>query len=250
MPDFDYSLRHPELLALAPEHLEPAFAAALADGSERALRSVAREVHRDLYVVRVLRRAWCERMLAEMNAFEAWARRVGWRVPRPNTLSDYGVVLDDLGFATALDAVMRTCVRPLAAHLFPEVGGATLDDHHAFIVGYGDAGPRDLGFHVDDSEVTLNLCLGERFDGGDLYFQGRRCLLHLDSDCPDEERFPYAHEPGVAVLHAGKHRHGARPIDAGARYNLILWCRSTEFRRREDEEGVRCSPWCVASGAP
>lgn len=38
-----------------------------------------------------------------------------------------------------------------------------------------------LGFHVDDSEVTLNACLGEKFSGGKLYFKGVRCDKHVNT---------------------------------------------------------------------
>ena len=42
-----------------------------------------------------------------------------------------------------------------------------------------------LHFHVDDSEVTLNVCLGKQFSGGELYFRGVRCANHMKS--PGEE---------------------------------------------------------------
>lgn len=39
----------------------------------------------------------------------------------------------------------------------------------------------NVGFHVDDSEVTLNVCLGKQFSGGELYFRGIRCDKHVNS---------------------------------------------------------------------
>lgn len=38
------------------------------------------------------------------------------------------------------------------------------------------------GFHVDDSEVTLNVCLGTKFSGGELFFRGVRCDKHVNSE--------------------------------------------------------------------
>jgi hypothetical protein len=35
--------------------------------------------------------------------------------------------------------------------------------------------------HVDDSEITLNVCLGKQFTGGKMYFIGRRCENHVYS---------------------------------------------------------------------
>lgn len=35
---------------------------------------------------------------------------------------------------------------------------------------------------MDDSEVTLNVCLGNQFSGGELYFRGVRCDNHVNSE--------------------------------------------------------------------
>lgn len=43
-------------------------------------------------------------------------------------------------------------------------------------------------FHVDDSEVTLNVCLGRQFSGGELYFRGLRCDKHLHTISHSEVR--------------------------------------------------------------
>jgi hypothetical protein len=49
-----------------------------------------------------------------------------------------------------------------------------LDSHHGFIVEYEIGKDSKLDFHVDDADVTLNLCLGQEFKGGALYFAGAR----------------------------------------------------------------------------
>lgn len=43
-----------------------------------------------------------------------------------------------------------------------------------------------VGFHVDDSEVTLNVCLGKQFSGGELFFRGTRCDKHVNSGSHSE----------------------------------------------------------------
>ena len=40
-----------------------------------------------------------------------------------------------------------------------------------------------------------------------------------------QEMYDYTHIPGRAVLHRGRHRHGARATSSGLRINLLLWCR-------------------------
>ena len=70
---------------------------------------------------------------------------------------------------------------PVTTVLFAKEGGDTLDGHHAFTVEYQEDGDVSLGFHDDDSEVTLNVCLGDEFVGGDVYFRGQRCQAHVNT---------------------------------------------------------------------
>ena len=43
----------------------------------------------------------------------------------------------------------------------------------------------------------------------------------------------YAHRVGRAVVHRGRHRHGADDIARGERVNLILWSTSSRYRATE-----------------
>lgn len=128
-------------------------------------------------------------------------------------MNNYGAILDDFGFTECMARLVAECMNPISAALFPHIGNR-LDSHHAFVVDYEvsearqRAGGRSrsdlvrmvwcvvswrvlavkmgkdtkLDFHVDDSEVTLNLCLGRNFKGGDLFFGGVRCRHHTVRD--------------------------------------------------------------------
>jgi hypothetical protein len=126
-------------------------------------------------------------------------------------------------------------VSPLASLFYPDVGGDSLDSHHGFVVEYQPGKDVSLDFHVDASDVTLNVCLGKEFTGGELYFRGVRCGLCQQTDWLPAEEFQIGHVPGRAILHRGRHRHGAQPITGGARYNLILWCNSSRYDGRHDK---------------
>lgn len=39
---------------------------------------------------------------------------------------------------------------------------------------------------MDDSEVTLNICLGKQFSGGELFFRGVRCDEHVNTETQPE----------------------------------------------------------------
>lgn len=74
---------------------------------------------------------------------------------------------------------------------------------------------------LDNSEVTLNVCLGKQFQGGTLYFEGVRCAKHQSTPSKEGEHFVYSHTAGRAVIHVGRHRHGANELLQGERFNLV-----------------------------
>ena len=42
----------------------------------------------------------------------------------------------------------------------------------------GGGGDRDLAYHYDNAEVTLNVCLGSSFTGGELSFGPMAAVSH------------------------------------------------------------------------
>lgn len=244
-----YAPRDAALRTLSEDALDPAFvAAARAPDGSPARRAVLRAEGPGVYSFPLFRPAFCEALRLEVHRFEHWAAHHAAPVTRPNSMNRYGVVLEELGLEPLLDALLEDWTVPLARELFPAFAGATLDHHHGFVVEYAPDGDRELALHTDDSEVTLNACLGTAFEGGALYFRGLRCGGHAGTPARPEECFEYAHAPGRAVIHAGAHRHGAAPLTAGSRTNVILWCRSTRYDRRRTPTRA-CAPWCGAAHA-
>ena len=82
---------------------------------------------------------------------------------------------------------------------------------------------------------------GFDFEGGDLYFKGKRCRVHQRTHIEENEHYVYKHIPGRALIHLGQHRHGAMSISGGHRMNLIVWCRSSTFRNNYLDS---CHTWC------
>ncbi len=178
------------------------------------------------YALPLLVPSACERWLTEI----AQARSRAPHSEPPNSMHDHGVDLVPLGFGPRLDALLLR-LQPLLARLYPHFDGAHLDAHHSYLVEYGRDLDESLAWHADDSEVTLNLCLGEEFSGAELTFLGLRCREHMQTRPKPEEVLSIEHEPGTLILHAGLHRHRVEPIVSGTRRNLIVWARSTRLRR-------------------
>ncbi|KAI9120119.1 hypothetical protein K1719_008767 [Acacia pycnantha] len=240
----NYPPLHKEIYTIHAENFfTPSFLKAIRDNTEESFRSVIAEPSAGIYTFEMLQPQFCEMLVSEVDHFERWVHETKCRIMRPNTMNHYGAVLDDLGMETMLDKLMNDYIIPLARVFFAGVGGPTLDSHHGFVVEYGIHRDTELGFHVDDSEVTLNICLGKQFTGGELFFRGVRCDEHVTTQPLSEEIFDYSHVPGRAVLHNGRHRHGARATTSGQRINLIIWCRSSSFR--EMKKYLKdFSSWC------
>jgi len=185
----------------------------------------------------------CEAVLAEI---EERRRSLAAQRP-PSSMHDHGVMLGSIGLDGLVDQLSRHLSPLITAH-FPLQGGGEIDHHHSYLVEYGRELDEDLGFHVDDSEVTLNLCLGEEFSGAELVLLGARCDVHRQTPVADSEVIEIEHQPGLAVLHAGRQRHRVDPILRGRRRNLIAWLRSSAYREREEGHGPSCRPWCGLHG--
>ncbi|CAE7561066.1 ICU11 [Symbiodinium sp. CCMP2592] len=91
----------------------------------------------------------------------------------------------------------------------------------------------DLGLdmHTDDSDVTMNLCLGLEFAGAGLQFCGMVGATDHRKHC-----YTYYHKKGTCVIHLGRRRHGADDITSGERLNLILWNHSSTYRASDESE--------------
>ena len=245
-----YQPRHAHLRSLDGWQLAPELVVAVAlldaDADTEAQRQLlmARLLKRaaaDVYVLPVLAASTAEQIVEEMEHFFAWCDDSQLAIFRPNSMNNYGAILDDFGFADALQQLSARYVQPLAAVLWP--GYERLDSHHGFVVSYEENKDLKLDFHVDDAEVTLNVCLGRRFTGSSLSFGGVRCARHQQTPVGRSERFEFHHSLGVGCLHLGQHRHSALPLESGQRHNLILWCRSSSYRARHPRLLKQC-PYC------
>ena len=120
--------------AFKAEWLTATFRAAVEDGSTKALRAVLHEeVPGRVFSFEMLEPEFCAALLAETQNYEA----SGLPVTRPNSMNNYGVILNQIGMKGLLDDLQRWVVQPLAASLFP-VEGSEFTAHHSFMVQVRD----------------------------------------------------------------------------------------------------------------
>lgn len=148
--------------------------------------------------------------------------------------------LDDIGLGWINDAIFALFIQPISRHLFATTELLThaekydseqlLDWRQGYIAGYSasptsakGANRHRLVPHTDDSEVTLNLCLGEEtFEGGAVEFYGLRGTEE-EGELVGKARRP---DVGTALIHSGRHLHAVSDITSGDRYAYIVWARS------------------------
>jgi len=200
------------------------FEVARAAGTEDAWRRLLLEhLDGEVFSFPVFSKALCRLLLEELMGFYA----SGLPAKRPNSMNNYGIILSDIGLEPFADS-LQGLLQPLGDLLWPGPG-SSWDSHHCFVVRYREGEDLGLDMHVDDSDVTFNICLGFEFSGAGLQF----CGMHGAADYR-KQRFTYKHCPGRCIVHLGRHRHGADDIASGERLNLILWNRSSAYRQSRE----------------
>ncbi|KAM7262692.1 hypothetical protein ACFE04_000375 [Oxalis oulophora] len=124
----------------------PEFLKAIIKNTVECSRCATFEPTPSVFTFEMFNPQFCELMIAEIQNFKKWVEENNVQILRPNKVKKFGVVLDDFGLESMLEKIMDDCIRPVAK-----------------------------GLHVDDSIMTLDVCLGQQFSGGDLYFSGARC---------------------------------------------------------------------------
>jgi len=188
-----------------------------------------------------LQPAWCDKLMEEAKHYSD----SGMPQRAPNSMNNYGVVLTEIGMKPSFNALLESYTAGLGALFFGEDdvrpvtiggeaadlenwGGASLDDHHTFVVRYRPDEDRHLDMHVDECDVTFNFGLSEpsSFTGSDLAFCGM-----FGSAIHRKHLHTYSHVKGRCVLHSGKRRHGALNVQTGERASLIMWTKSSTYRQ-------------------
>lgn len=232
---------HRELFMSPPvwreEWFVPAFWKAHASGRGEDWRAALREeLPGEVFSMPIFTDAFCDLLVGEIFNFY----KSGLPARRPNSMNNYGIILNDIGFEPMM-LELRRMLQPLGKLLFPGPGN-DWDGHHCFIVRYRAGEDLGLDMHTDDSEVTFNICLGIQFEGATLQI----CGLFGTTD-HRKQLGTYTHKKGTCLVHLGSRRHGADDITSGERLNMVLWTTSSTYRRSSE---FRMPPYQREEGPP
>mmetsp|Transcript_16147 Transcript_16147/g.33737 ORF Transcript_16147/g.33737 Transcript_16147/m.33737 type:complete len:484 (-) Transcript_16147:223-1674(-) len=147
--------------------------------------------------------------------------------------------LDSIGLGWITDLIFQMFLQPISRHLFANTeklsnsedeSGPLLDWRQGYVAGYSVNPTSTKGVtrhrlvpHADDSEITVNCCIGEKnFQGGNVEFYGLR-------GTPEEGQLNGVvtrPDVGRALIHSGRHLHAVSDVTSGDRYALVVWSRS------------------------
>lgn len=219
--------RHPELFDVSKgwkrQWFAPAFFEAIQsfhDGDNTKLQSLLEEESPGVYSFPMMTTEFCSMFIEELDNYKS----SGLPIRRPNSMNNYGIVVNDIGMERMLSYLQRDFLHPVGLTLFPKEG-SQFDAHHSFMVQYKEGEDLGLDMHTDDSDVTFNLCLGKEFTASGLTFCGM-----MGDPTHRHFTFAYQHRVGRCVVHLGRKRHGADDIQSGERNNLIIWNHNHAFR--------------------
>ena len=149
------------------ETIHPDYWKAFMQNTPEAWSSIVTTEVEEVFSVPLFKPELCAAFVEELDKFHS----TGLPARRPNSMNNYGIVVNEIGMEPALDQLCHSLLQPLAHYLFPGVG-SHFDRHHTFVVRYKVGEDLGLDMHTDDSDVTFNVCLGKDFKGAGLQFCG------------------------------------------------------------------------------
>jgi len=197
---------------------------------------VLKEVEDRVYTFPIFTPEFCEQLLDQVQHFADWKKEAS-TAGRPGTedLSGRMCIVDQMGEVgeKLLDYLRDEIVDPLSKTLYPEVDDPNSKSsyRYGFILGYSNkpgeehVSRKALEAHTDDSEVTLTVCLGRDYEGGEV------TLKHLRSHPNEgETQSSIKMKTGEATLVLGQQMHEVQEITNGERYIFVIWFRREKYR--------------------
>lgn len=202
------------------------------------------ELREDVFQFPLLTPEYCAHLAHVALAFRDAAQSLSSATLGDGATKPARVCVDKLGLTEDVASeLLARVVRPLAARLYPDLGGASLDHHVAFFDGRGAIVKRQNSMDIpgsreptgldtyayrleDEAEVTLDICLRSRATEDRV----RSRYLHGSDAAPVEPPTEVSHHAvGAALLYRGDERH-SRVVGGPEELHLVLWCRSSQHR--------------------
>jgi hypothetical protein len=139
--NFQSQWAHPELQKIV-EHFQTKPNAS-ASNLPAALKV---EIRDSVYSFQAFSYEFVKLFTEEIQNFYAASDRYEIPIHRPNSMNNYGVVVNEIGLRPMISSFQQQYLWPISKVLFPEEANPQFDSHHSFIVRY--QADEDLGLDM------------------------------------------------------------------------------------------------------
>jgi len=182
-------------------------------------------VHNECFEIPLFTDVFVSKLVAEITHFKGQGLPHQW----PNNMNRAGLILNEIGMGPFMDRLIEHYLGPVSAALYPRLLGEGFEAHHSFIVSYSMETDRTLGVHDDNSEVTINIALSDRYTGAKLALYQHARSAHPQQIA--QEKYEWrVDRAGNMLLHPGEMLHEVLPLESGDRMGMIIWLRSNTWR--------------------
>lgn len=207
----------------------------IASGSSKRPEGL-RRVHEECFEISVFQAAFVQKLTAEVQHFKS----KGLPHQHPNSMNRDGLILNEIGLGPLMDRLIKLYLGPVCTAAYERLLGDGFEAHHSFIVAYSMGTDTNLGCHDDNSEVTVNIALSDKYSGASLALYHHARVPHPQTI--DKKAYHWRVGAGSMLLHPGEMLHEVLPLESGERMGLIIWLRSNMYRC------VNGCPLCRMSG--
>jgi len=168
------------------------------NGKDKTQESIIVEEISEVYSFPLLDREFCRKVSEEIENYI-------------NISQDSGVALRVSAFG--LDGTVKAItehISPFIRYLYPQLRNTNWNIYPK-LMSYRMGKNEDWPIHSDGDIATLNICLGNQFEGTDL-------RLFKDKNTFKD----YKHQIGRAVVLLGDNLHSVTPLISGTRYSLVI----------------------------
>ena len=184
-----------------------------------------RGVGTDIYCIPIFNKIFCDELLSIAHTAPEGETiqevdgepvlMAGWGTNRHVNYPTYDIELKSLGLYSVYEAFMNEFIYPLMYFIYKEYKQPPTLVSESFLVKY-TSNNKSLGCHMDSSLASVNISLNDSFVGGGTYFPKQKLLQQP--------------KLGYGIIHPGgvSHKHGAKSILKGERYQLVSFCNTDD----------------------
>eukprot|EP01138_Halocafeteria_seosinensis_P009315 gb/GECG01009520.1/.p1 GENE.gb/GECG01009520.1/~~gb/GECG01009520.1/.p1 ORF type:complete len:324 (+),score=37.61 gb/GECG01009520.1/:1-972(+) len=219
-------------------------------GNLETLDSLVEDTVPFAYKIPLLHPEVCDKLLSEVKNFLEFSCEHEQKLQSAGWLNRRHCALGYMKLQNVEDVLLNRVMKTVVPLVYPLLADFPLDFRYGYVISYGseqcDGSTKRRGLtpHTDDSEVTLNCCLGGGFEGGRVVFRNLR-----NSGKDGRKEGAIRPHKGYALIHLGQHLHEVEDVSSGNRDALILWTRSSALREQtcpccllHRREGCICDP--------